>query len=57
MHGSAHATRSDLEDVVDLVARGAVRPLAAHVWPLEQAAAAHSALDSRALVGRAVLRP
>lgn len=57
VHGSAHATRTDLEDVVDLVARGAVRPLAAHVWPLEQAAAAHTALDSRALMGRAVLRP
>ncbi|SDP13788.1 D-arabinose 1-dehydrogenase, Zn-dependent alcohol dehydrogenase family [Klenkia soli] len=55
--GSAHAARADLEEVVDLVARGAVHPLAAQVWPLTEAAAAHAALDARTLVGRAVLRP
>ncbi|KQS54584.1 NADPH:quinone reductase [Geodermatophilus sp. Leaf369] len=55
--GSAHATRADLVEVVELVRRGVVRPLAARVWPLAEAAAAHAALDARSLVGRAVLRP
>lgn len=56
VHGSAHATRADLEEVVDLVTRGVVRPVAAQVWPLDQAGAAHTALDRRTLVGRAVLQ-
>ena len=55
--GSAHATRTDLEEVVDMVTRGAIRTMTAHVWPLEQAAAAHTEVDARTLVGRAVLRP
>ncbi|SDG33986.1 D-arabinose 1-dehydrogenase, Zn-dependent alcohol dehydrogenase family [Klenkia brasiliensis] len=55
--GSAHATRADLVEVVDLVTVGVVRPVAAQVWPLAHAAAAHAALDGRTLVGRAVLVP
>jgi len=57
VHGSAHAARTNLEDVVDILARGAVRPVGGQVWPLEQAEAPHVALDARTLLGRAVLRP
>lgn len=55
--GSAHATMQDLEDVVQLVQSGAVRPVATRTWPLEQAAEAHRALEDREVAGRAVLAP
>ncbi|MGW4488492.1 alcohol dehydrogenase catalytic domain-containing protein [Amycolatopsis sp. NPDC004368] len=55
--GSAHANRRELLDVVDLVASGEVTPVPPRVWPLADVAAAHAAVDSGALVGRAVVRP
>ncbi|WP_326837300.1 alcohol dehydrogenase catalytic domain-containing protein [Amycolatopsis rhabdoformis] len=55
--GSAHADRQELLEVVDLVASGRVTPVPPREWPLAEVAAAHAALDSGALVGRAVVRP
>jgi D-arabinose 1-dehydrogenase-like Zn-dependent alcohol dehydrogenase len=57
VYGSAHADRSDLGDVVDLVGRGAVTPVAARTWPLHEAAVAHDAIERRRVAGRAVLVP
>lgn len=57
VHGSAHADATDLADVVELVAAGAVTPLPARTWPLEDAARAHEAVERREITGRAVLVP
>ncbi|WP_217630958.1 alcohol dehydrogenase catalytic domain-containing protein [Modestobacter sp. DSM 44400] len=57
MHGSAHADRGDLAEVIDLVLAGAVTPVPAHRWSLAEASSAHSALDARTVTGRAVLVP
>jgi D-arabinose 1-dehydrogenase-like Zn-dependent alcohol dehydrogenase len=57
IHGSAHADTSDLAEVIDLVASGAVTPVPARTWPLEEAAAAHKAVERREITGRAVLVP
>lgn len=55
--GSAHANRRELLDVVDLVSSGQVTPVPPRVWSLDDVAAAHAAVESGALVGRAVVRP
>jgi len=57
VHGSAHADRDDLAAVVDLVAAGAVAPVATVRRPLAEAAAAHADLEVRAVTGRTVLQP
>jgi acryloyl-coenzyme A reductase len=57
IHGSAHADRNDLAEVVELVAAGAVTPVPARTWPLAEAAAAHRAVEAREVTGRAVLVP
>ncbi|WP_345603600.1 alcohol dehydrogenase catalytic domain-containing protein [Pseudonocardia adelaidensis] len=57
VYGSAHADRSDLGDVVDLVRSGAITPMAARTWPLHEAALAHDAVERRQVAGRAVLVP
>jgi D-arabinose 1-dehydrogenase-like Zn-dependent alcohol dehydrogenase len=57
VHGSAHADASDLADVVELVAAGAVTPVPARTWPLAEAARAHEAVERREVTGRAVLVP
>jgi len=53
--GSAHATVSDLEAVIRLVADGAIVPEIAATLPLEQAADAHRMMEQRATTGRVVL--
>jgi NADPH:quinone reductase len=53
------AKREDLErgakELFDVVASGAGKVQAAHTWPLEEAAMAHRALESRATTGSVVL--
>jgi NADPH:quinone reductase len=53
------AKREDLErgakELFDVVASGAVKVQASHTWPLEDAAMAHRALESRATTGSVVL--
>jgi NADPH:quinone reductase-like Zn-dependent oxidoreductase len=43
-------TRADLEELVEWLARGAIRPVIARRFPLEQIAAAHAAVGSRGSV-------
>ncbi|WP_243653290.1 alcohol dehydrogenase catalytic domain-containing protein [Pseudonocardia endophytica] len=57
VYGSAHADATDLADVVGLVASGAVMPVPARTWALEDASAAHAAVERREVTGRAVLVP
>jgi NADPH2:quinone reductase len=53
--------REDLErgarELFDVVASGAVQVEVSHSWPLEEAAMAHRALESRATTGSVVLLP
>ena len=53
--GSGHALVSDLRRVVDLVARGLVRPRIAERLPVRDAAQAHALLGAHAVSGRVVL--
>jgi D-arabinose 1-dehydrogenase-like Zn-dependent alcohol dehydrogenase len=55
--GSAHATRADLADVVDLVATGQLTPPPVHTYALREAGLAHAELDAKRMIGRAVLIP
>jgi D-arabinose 1-dehydrogenase-like Zn-dependent alcohol dehydrogenase len=50
-------TRNQLEDCLDLVARGAVRPIVTQSLPLEDAAEAHRLVESGRSTGRILLRP
>ena len=54
--GSAHATRADLAEVVDLVDSGRVSVEVATVRELREAAEVHQALERREIAGRAVLK-
>ncbi len=53
--GSAHATLSDLEAVLGLMARGAIAPDVAASFPIADAAAAHAMMETRKAAGRVVL--
>lgn len=53
--GSAHATRSDLEEVISLVVSGKISPTVGEVRPLDQAAELHRSIEAREVTGRAVL--
>ena len=53
--GSGHALVSDLRRVVDLVARGLVRPRIAERLPVRDAAQAHALLGAHTVSGRVVL--
>jgi acryloyl-coenzyme A reductase len=53
--GSGHATVSDLQAVIDLVARGEIAPEIAARFPVEQAGEAHQLMESRGTTGRVLL--
>lgn len=53
--GSAHALVSDLRRIVDLVARGVVRPRISERLPVRDAARAHTLLAAGGATGRVVL--
>ncbi len=53
--GASVCTPRELQDAITLVARGKLRPVIGAVFPMPEAAAAHRALEARALTGRAVL--
>lgn len=55
--GSYGGSRSELRTVLDLASRGALRPVIHAVRPLEEAAAAHRAMEAREQFGKLVLRP
>jgi D-arabinose 1-dehydrogenase-like Zn-dependent alcohol dehydrogenase len=53
--GSRYATRQEVLDSLDLVARGEVWPLVTEKVPLAQAETIHQRLDKGAITGRAAL--
>lgn len=55
--GSTMASRREFEEVMDLVARGALQPVVHDVLPLEQIRTAHEALEEGAVFGKLVLVP
>lgn len=54
--GSAHGTRDDLAEVVELVAAGHVKPVVAEEIPLSEVARSH-APPTRDTIGRRLIRP
>jgi NADPH:quinone reductase-like Zn-dependent oxidoreductase len=55
--GNSAGTRADLQDVLDAIQRGALRPILDRAFPLEQTADAHRALVSDQKFGNLVLVP
>jgi propanol-preferring alcohol dehydrogenase len=53
--GSRYATRQEVIDALDLVARGEIWPMVTEKAPLEQAEAVHQRLDQGLITGRAAL--
>jgi D-arabinose 1-dehydrogenase-like Zn-dependent alcohol dehydrogenase len=50
-------TRSQLEDVLQLVARGKVTPVISQTFALDHAQRAHTLVEGGTMMGRAVIRP
>jgi acryloyl-coenzyme A reductase len=57
IRGSAHATRSDLVEVVALVSAGKIRPVISQKFSLGDVAQAHAVMDARNQRGRLVVIP
>jgi acryloyl-coenzyme A reductase len=57
MLSATSSTRKQIQDCLGLVARGDVRPVISHALPLEEAARAHTEVESGAITGRIVLCP
>lgn len=55
--GSMMGTRVDFQRVLELVGRGALKPVVADVFPLEQAREAQRRMESREFFGKLILRP
>jgi len=53
--GSNGYTQQDVEQAIELVGKGGVRPLIDKVLPAQEAATAHRLLEERAVVGKVVL--
>jgi len=54
--GSYMGTKSELHTVMKLIAAGKLKPVVDHVFPLAEAAAAHTYLESSSQFGKVVLR-
>lgn len=57
MYSVMSTSRKQLDDVLRLMARGAVNPIISASLPLEDAARAHAMVESGKAIGRVVLRP
>ncbi len=57
MLSATSTTRKQLEDCLELVRRGQVKPIIDRELPLERAAEAHDLVERGAVAGRIVLRP
>lgn len=55
--GSSGVSRALVEEVVEMVSQGTLRPVASRVLPLEEAAIAVQELSNRSVLGRIVLAP
>jgi D-arabinose 1-dehydrogenase-like Zn-dependent alcohol dehydrogenase len=54
--GSRYATRQEVIDSLDLVARGDVWPMVTEVVPMQEAEALHARLETGDVTGRAAIR-
>jgi acryloyl-coenzyme A reductase len=57
MLSATSTTRDELRRTLDLIARGAVRPIVTVAGPLEAAAKAHEKIESGRMLGRLVVEP
>jgi len=57
MLSATSTTRKQLQDCLELVRRGGVKPIIERELPLDQAAQAHELVERGAVTGRLVLRP
>ncbi len=55
--GSSGGTRADLREILGFVSRELLKPVIHSVLPLEQAAEAHTLLESRQVMGKLLLEP
>jgi NADPH2:quinone reductase len=55
--GSAPAERETLERIIEMTAKGELKPVIDREVPLEQAAAAHRAIEARKTFGKVILKP
>jgi NADPH:quinone reductase-like Zn-dependent oxidoreductase len=55
--GSANSNRRDTDAVLELLAQGAIEPVIGRRYPLEEAPAAHEALEQRRVFGKVLLIP
>lgn len=53
--GSRYVSRAEINEALDLVARGEIRPLVTDIRPLEEAEALHEAVEKGEVTGRAAL--
>jgi D-arabinose 1-dehydrogenase-like Zn-dependent alcohol dehydrogenase len=54
--GSRYATKQEVLDALDLVARGDVWPLVTDVRPMDEAEALHERVEKGEITGRAAIR-
>ena len=57
VHGCGRSTKTQVERVLDLMARGALKPVIHGTFDLKDAPAAHRLMESRDFFGRMILRP
>ncbi len=57
IQGSYMGSRRELEQVLELVAAGTLKPVVDTVFPLQEARAAHERMESRAFFGKLILTP
>jgi NADPH2:quinone reductase len=55
--GSYGRNRKDIQSILEWAAQGKIKPAIAHVFPLEQTAAAFAALRQRQVMGKVVVEP
>ncbi|MDH3597948.1 MAG: zinc-binding dehydrogenase [Rhodospirillales bacterium] len=53
--GSRYVSRSEINEALQLVARGEIRPMVTDIRPLEEAEALHGAVEKGDVIGRAAL--
>ena len=57
IYGVYMGTKEDMREVVEMLNRGAVRPVVDRTFPLAEAAAAHEAMEATSFFGKLVLTP
>ncbi len=49
--------RASAEELIELLAKGRIKPVIGHVFPLREAAEAHRILEGRGSYGKLLLKP